>query len=463
MIRKTTAALLLQRSEWFDLTDDQEAIQELEDDGDRLIFKLSPILEIKKSWSIYSVETAQAASVELRSMECDLIILVFQTRVDQSFLGQILKGVEKRPLVAWCYLPWRRIPHPMTYEELVKGSSMYAMSTTLAQLTENKIPYLAAFGSADDPVVQEKIRHFAHAAHVSSSLSKVSLGYLDLEQPDDRISRLQALTRLGVESTRIGSVEFQAAFSTVTPEEIDAYLGYLKSQSVEIMVTDDTIRKAARSALALGCVGTARQLDYFAVPDHSAAFRRLAGYCPGIPPGQQDGQSTIFIPTDDIGAVASTVILNLISGNPCFLMRLWFWDQPRNLVVGGHGGIQNPAGLSDGPVMICGDYECVRNDPDGGAQIEFITRPGRVTLLRICETADGFNATAATGMCLESDPWIEGIPHAMVRLDCTISLFLSRLSEAFGNAYWAMTYGSHVEELAALFELKAIPFTVLHD
>ena len=144
-------------------------------------------------------------------------------------------------------------------------------------------------------------------------------------------------------------------------------------------------------------------------------------------------------------------------------MRLWFWDQARNLVVGGHGGMQNPSEVAAGPMMICGDYECVRNDPDGGAQIEFIAKPGRVTLLQLCDSPDGMKAMTVTGMCLESDPWIEGIPHAIVRLDCTIGKFLARLSEEGGNAYWVMAYGSHADELAALFELLAIPFEILHD
>jgi hypothetical protein len=229
------------------------------------------------------------------------------------------------------------------------------------------------------------------------------------------------------------------------------------------MVTDETIRKTAGSALALLSLGKEKDLDYFAVPDHAAQFRSLAGFCPGIPPHfDPDGVPT-FIPSVDIDAIASSIVLNLISNNICFLMRLWFWDQARNLVVGGHGGMQNPAEIAAGPMMIAGDYECVRNDPDGGAQIEFIAKPGRVTLLQLCNTLSGMKAMSVTGMCLESDPWIEGIPHAIVRLDCSISKFLRRLSQEGGTAYWVMTYGSHVEELAALFELIAIPYEVLHD
>lgn len=463
MKRKTTAALLLQRSGWFDTINNHEAIKELQEDGDRIIFKLSPILDIKKTWSIYSTETAAAVSVELRSLDCELIILVYQTRVDHFFLSQILKGVGRRPLIAWCYLPWSRIPRPMTYEDLVKGSSMYAMSVSLAELSNSKIPCLALFGSADDPAVQQNIRHFSHAAQASRDLAKVKVGYLGLNGDAGSSANFTPLNRLGINSLRIELSDFQNHMSSIASKDVEKYLTDLDSLQIDVMVTDETIRKTAGSALALLRLGKEKSLDYFAVPDHAAQFRSLASYCPGIPPHFDPDGIPTFIPSVDIDAIASSIVLNLISNNICFLMRLWFWDQARNLVVGGHGGMQNPAEIAAGPMIIAGDYECVRNDPDGGAQIEFIAKPGRVTLLQLCNTPTGMKAMSVTGMCLESDPWIEGIPHAIVRLDCSISKFLRRLSQEGGTAYWVMTYGSHVEELAALFELMAIPYEVLHD
>ena len=463
MKRKTTAALLLQRSEWFDTTNNQEAIKELGEDGDRIIFKLSPILDIKKTWSIYSTDTAAAVSVELRSLDCELIILVYQTRVDRFYLNQILKGVGRRPLIAWCYLPWSRIPRPMTYEDLVKGSSMYAMSVSLAELSNSKVPYLALFGSADDPSVQRNIRDFSHAAQASSDLSKTKLGYLALDENAGASRDFTLLERLGINSQRIELSEFQHHISGVTSKEIENYLAVINDRQIDVMVTDETIHKTARTALAMLNIGIGNNLDYFAVPDHNPQFRNIAGYCPGIPPHFDPDGSPSFIPSVDVDAIATYIVLNLISNHICFLMRLWFWDQARNLVVGGHGGMQNPVDISNGPMMISGDYECVRNDPDGGAQIEFIAKPGRVTLLQLCKTPAGLKAMAVTGICLESDPWIEGIPHAIVRLDCSIGKFLGRLSSEGGTAYWALTYGSHAEELAALFELMAIPFELLHD
>jgi hypothetical protein len=463
MQKKATAALLLQRSDWFNKTDNPEAIAGLDEDGDRIIFKLSPIVDIKRTWSVYSTDTAEAVSIELRSLDVDLVILVYQTRVDNYFLEKIITGVGEHPLIAWCYLPWRRIPRPLTYEDLVKGSSFYAMSSALGHLFDMKKPYLAAFGSADDPLVLRDIRHFAIAAQVSHELTRTDLGVLELDDELELLNDNCIFGSLGISSHKISLPVFDKYIQSITSNDSDKYLADLRGLNVEVMVTDDTLCSAAKTAVALSRLANDEHLNFFAIPDHHAKFQEIAGLCPGLPPSKNHDREISYIPSTDHGAIASSIIQKMITGNPGFMMRLWFWDKAKNLVVGGLGGVQNPEQIANGPMFISGDYECTRNDPDGGAQLEFATRPGRVTLLQMRSTPKGCKATAVSGIALESDPWIEGIPHAVVRLDCSIDNFLYMLAHSGAGEYWVMTYGSYLEELKAFFELKAIDFEILMD
>ncbi|HMN59578.1 MAG TPA: hypothetical protein PJ988_04405, partial [Anaerolinea sp.] len=185
------------------------------------------------------------------------------------------------------------------------------------------------------------------------------------------------------------------------------------------MVTNETLCRGARTALALSQLARDREVNFLAVPDHSLQFRGQFDLCPGLPPGFHEENQPIYIPTTDYGAIASSVALQMISASPVFVLRIWFWDRAKNILVGGHGGIQNPNGISLGPMWVSGDYECMRDDPDGGAQLEFILKPGRITMLQINNTSSGCRAMAASGICLESEPRIEGIPHAVVRIDCS--------------------------------------------
>ena len=262
MIKKTTTALLIQRSEWFDKTNNLEAITELEEDGDRIVYKLSPFLDIIRTWSIFSPETARAVSIELRSLNVDFVILVYQTRVDQDFIESILKGLGNRPLVAWCYLPWRRIPHPMTYEDLVKGSSFYGMTASLSHLRDLGVPYLAAFGSADDPKVLSNIEEFARAAQVANEMTSLQLAILRAK--DDPASETEEcfLSNFGLTPRTISFDLLEQCLQDIQEEMVDDYLATLHNLQVEIMVTDETLRQAARTALAISALAQEHQLKF---------------------------------------------------------------------------------------------------------------------------------------------------------------------------------------------------------
>lgn len=462
MNRKTTAVLLLQRSEWFDLGVNRDAIAELDEDADRIALTLSPILDIRTIRSISTIETAEAVSVELRSIEADLIILIYQTRIDHFFLEKIIKGVGNRPLVSWCYLPWRRIPRPMTYEDLVKGSSLYAMTESLALLRELRVPFLAAFGSAEDPEVSAQIKYFALAAQISNELKNVKVGILCENQQRQAEPKCNSdLLTFGKRIIPYDALE--ACVNDVTNQQIELYIQELAALGIESMITTDTLRLATKVHLGLYRLAQEEKVDFLAVDDHNPSFRERFGICPGLPPITPGTDKIHFIPTTHEDGILASIILHLLSGSYGFVMRMWFWDRAKNIVVGGYGGIQSPIQISEGERWIVGDYECVRGDPDGGAQVEFVTRPGRVTLLQVQRTADRCYARAASGMCLESDPWIEGIPHAVVRLDCSIDHFLGRLSSSGGSPFWVMVYGSHLAELQALFELRAIDLEILRE
>lgn len=465
MKRKTTAVLLLQRSEWFNEIDHQDAIVGLDEGGDRIVHQLSQIIDIVQSLSISTVETAEAVSVRLRSMDTDLVILLYQTRVDAFYLERILKGVGKRPLVVWCYLPWRRIPQSMTYEDLVMGSSFFAMIDSLAHLRALNMPYLAAFGSADDPSVMRDIQHFALAAQVSTDLRRTKLGMLAGEGTNKLPPYRQVfLDRLGINLDIWHYEQLQPFLDYVNDSDVEVYVQQLLRSGIESMVTDDTLRRAARIQLGLQDLARQHAFDYLAIPDHSVEFRSQYGVCPGLPPSPDFAHLTTHtIPSLQIEAIASSIILNQIAGSHVFLLRMWFWERAKNIVVGGHAGGQYPYDMSQGARWIIGDYECQRGDPDGGAQIEFVTKPGRVTLLQIHITEYVCKARALTGVCLESEPWIEGIPHTIVRLDCSIDFFLERISETGGSPYWVLVYGDHLSSLKALFELQSIDFDILHD
>ena len=150
-----------------------------------------------------------------------------------------------------------------------------------------------------------------------------------------------------------------------------------------------------------------------------------------------------------------------LAGSACLFTEFWFWDESENIVVGGHAGPQNPALASPGQAWISQDYEYAQSDRTEGAHLQFVARPGRVTLLQLRGTPGGWQAMVATGEALDSPPRLEGYPHAVVRLDVSVDRFVRQAARVGSTQHWIMAYGEVMAEVIAFCELAGIPLEVI--
>jgi hypothetical protein len=150
-----------------------------------------------------------------------------------------------------------------------------------------------------------------------------------------------------------------------------------------------------------------------------------------------------------------------MTGLPTFLFRVFFWDEARNQLIGGHFDLQDPFYAGQNGLIITPARYGYRPSAVPGAQAEYIVENGRVTLFQLYEDGTILTALAVTGICLESRPWIEGCPHAVLRLDPPIDHFVRRLASAGASPQWMMVYGSILPELEALCQMCSIRFEAL--
>ena len=142
-------------------------------------------------------------------------------------------------------------------------------------------------------------------------------------------------------------------------------------------------------------------------------------------------------------------------------LELWFWDEAKNNWLAGHNGLQNPALGEPGQVWISRDFDACRPAGSEGAQFQFLAHPGRITLFQLRSTPHGWQAIAASGVCLEGQPWVEGYPHAILRLDSPIDTFLSRVAAIGATQHWVMAYGSVLSEIEAFCKMMNIPVELI--
>jgi hypothetical protein len=158
-----------------------------------------------------------------------------------------------------------------------------------------------------------------------------------------------------------------------------------------------------------------------------------------------------------LGAAVALLVQHVFFPGPLFFVEFWYWDEAENTIVGGHAGLQDPAVAIPGTAWISPDLEFAQSDAYRGAQLQFVARPGSVVLFQVRGTPSGWQAIVVGGKSIETEPWLEGYPHAAIRLNVPVNRFLNRVAKVGSTQHWIMAYGDSTSEIRALCELLNIP------
>ncbi len=462
---KPSVGLILIRAGWFDSV---VALPELAEaiafDEQALVSGLGSFLDVAGTWVVNSWTSLAEAERSLRQADVDLFILVFQVWAEDFYLIPLLETVASRPLAVWCYLPWQRPPRPATFVEVLRGSGPVGTLEGLGVLRNLGAEFAFTAGPPDHPRVRADLLRAAQAGQLRRLLRRARLGVLPHRNEQMQTTfvdefRLRAELGPTVELIPVGAL--RRAADALGEGEVAAFVADLKARYPIKGVAEQTLSLAARASLALAHVAVDRQLDVISLNDIAPELHAAFGLRPCLYPDLFEAHHILVAIEGDLGAAVAVFLLNRLTDSPILFAETWFWDEEENLIVAGHAGPQNPSLARDGSCWISHDYEFAQSDRTEGAHLQFVARPGRVTLLQLRGTPAGWQAILTTGEAIETEAWVEGYPHAVVRLDVPVAAFLQQVAAVGSTQHWAMAYGSAKEEVAAVCRLLQVPLLVI--
>jgi L-fucose isomerase-like protein len=457
---KPRVRLVVLQADWSGCGEAQSVIEQVAADTTEMTSRLMQHFEINGPWVIDSPETLQTGLRSLRDSGSDMVLLVYQTWAEDKNLVALLQAVGSRPLVLWCYLPWRRLPRPASYADIVRGSGPVGAFGALGTLHNLNIPFLFTYGAPDDPRLVRSLVVAGRAARVRQMLRSARIGLLpsrNEQMQSTLVDEFRLMADLGPVVQYISVSDYWHAVESLPEERVAGYLALLGERCKVKGVSDETLQAAACAALGLAGLAVDYRLDVLALNDASPELQRMFKMRPSLYPDLLEPQEALFQPEGDLGAATASLVLHWLTGSPTMLLEMWFWDEAKNQIVGGHNGMQNPR-LAAGPSwVISPDLYFCRPHESEGAQIQFMARPGRVTLFQLRSTPKGWQAIAASGVCLEGQPWADACPHAVVRLDGQIDQFLKLVASVGATQHWILAYGSVLDELEAFCQIASIP------
>jgi hypothetical protein len=466
MQRNPQVGLILIRSEWPDCPEARQVVEAIQADSRRIVERLSRHFDIQSPWEITTPKSIRACQQALRDADLDMVLLVYQTQADDARLPELLAAIGSRPLVFWGYQPWRRPPHEVTPSVFLRGAAPAGAFGALGILRDLNTPFFFTYGALDDPRLIVDLYCAGQAAALLRDLTQVRLGLIPGPKRNlaSAAGEPERLSRdFGPDVLSIPVDAYREAVKNIEPARVQEYLGRMRECCEVRGVQENTLHVAARAVLGLEQVAADYKLDVLSIDNRSPELRQFLKLRPGLYPDLLEVSQTLYVPVNDLCSNLACLILRQLANAPTLLMEFWFVDQAMNQIIGGYSGLQNPAVTGPGRVVITPDTDLCRAPDNEGAQFELVAQPGRITIFQLRETPTGWQAIAASGVCLEDQPRVVGCPHAILRLDSPIDHFLHRVAEVGTGPYWALVHGSVLHEVEAFCEMKNIPLELIVD
>ncbi len=164
----------------------------------------------------------------------------------------------------------------------------------------------------------------------------------------------------------------------------------------------------------------------------------------------------------DLTTTTAMIILKELANSPPMFTEAFTFDKTDNSILFGHAGLHNPElANSDDPVVITQDYEYRNFSKFGGVWMEFVGKPGPVTLVQLISHRGGIKMLVVKGRALQTKKRIEGYPHIQVKLDISVDSFYKQIVQIGVSQHWAIVYGDLQEQLEILGRFLNIDVIVI--
>lgn len=461
MPKKPSVGLILLRAEWFDrVVALPELSQGMQLDAEQIHQHLGEDLSLEFTWVVSSQGSLEQTVRGISTAHVDLFVLAFQVWAEDTYLLALTRAIAGRPLAVWCYLPWQRPPQPLSFNGVLRGSGPVGTLEGLGTLRNLDVDFLFTWGPAESARTRLDLLAFARAGQAWHTLRRARIGLLPTRSEQMQttfVDEFRLFADIGPTVIPLSVAELKSVGDGLSQKDVDVFVQQLRADFRIEGVNDQTLAHAARCSLGLAHLAVNSRVDLLSLHDTSDELHKQLGLRPCLHPQILDEAGILVGLEGDLGAAVAMLAQNAISEAPLLFSEVWYWDEAENTLVCGHAGPQDPAVAAPGTAWISQDYEYAQTDATSGAHLQFVARPGQVTLFQVRCTTRDWQAIATRGEALKSKPWLEGYPHAVVRMAAPLDSLLRRVARVGSTQHWIMAYGDTVPEIRALCALLKIP------
>jgi L-arabinose isomerase len=439
----------------------------LNEDTSRIRNLLSEENDVVDFPLVSSMEKAWDTSEKILGENLDTVVFCSAVWTEDEYLLAFKDVMKIKPSIIWGYTPYKNPPARSNIMDLFKNSGIVGTVEGFNVTVKMGVKPFYVFGSYFDGEPVKKINKIAKSAKVFKDLKKAKLGvlpYRNFQMIVTYVDEFRLYSQIGPVVEYISCLQLRNASELINEKAVDEYVREIKRRfKIKPEITDGNLVKAARAALGFEKIAFDNKLDGIALSDLIPELHEVMGLRPCLYT-EKLAESDIVVGNEgDLGGTTAMLMMRKLTGSPVMFTEIFNLDYEKNTIGAGHAGPSNYlTAQGDEKVTITPDYELMDATSDiSGVWMEFIGKPGKVTIVNFICTIDNFQMTVLNGNSLGGEVRFDGYPHYAIEIEPKLQDFMNSCSLNGTSHHWAVVNGDVKEELTYLADMLGIKKVLL--
>lgn len=475
MKEKPKVGLLTLTGEWFSqIGADKGCYKNLpkliEKDAQKINKTLEKDLDIVNPGIVNSRKKLNHTLKKFKEEDINLLVICYLIWGENYFVIEALKELPEIPLLLWCYSPFQQLPRTMNMVDLFRSCGSVGAVQASGPLKRMRKNFGFVFGSYKNNETIKKIVDYSQAAKLASELKRATIGILPSEcdqMTGTFVDEVRLKKEMGPEIKYISVKQYHLLARKIPEEEIKEYVKELKNSYKICGVSDKALFKSARASLGLAKVVEEFNLDALALQDLDEELHRVFGLRPCLYVPSLFEKAVVSMEAD-VGAAVALLILKKLTGKPPMYTEIFTFDEKENTILAGHAGIHNINLAADkSKIKITLDKEYLESETET-AWMQFIAKPGKVTMLSLFCDVERFKMVISSGDSLpasrQAGPGkekLDGSPHIYIKLKIPLKEFFEGMVKTGMTQHWGIVHEDVVNKLEYLAEILGLEKVVV--
>ncbi len=434
-------------------------------DAMRLVETLSDNCEVVFPGIVGNEAEAANAGRVIKEHQVDLALMYHATYVDDAMTLAFLE--ETNGIFPVLLLSQGMDGIPLDFDMVEAGTTWGVNSAVqihgTLQRTRPELRYGFVFGKLTGARVKDEVEAYARAARAVKALKGKTIAYLphrcmSIPMYDTYPDDAAMIGQTGVRITYLSAQHLIDAMAAIGDEEAEALCEELYEMCDVIEPPREEVLLAARQALALQRVVEENEVDALAIDTFPEVTLR-SGMVPAVGMARLIDSGYMVATEGDLGASVAGLLLKELAGRPIQFWENLAFDVDKNWVLGGHeGGSAGFTMAKEGtrPKLRCTQYVNFAKTPGApyhGVLPDFITSPGRVTLLTLFRAKEAYEMRMATGESVDTEPRPAHFEHTIFRPDVTLQDYFRRIREVGVCHHFGLVHADVASEVEKAAEI----------